>query len=135
MSIGLTVPFSRPTGSLGILAFTDDEVDAARQNIKSLLITNWGERPMHFHLGCNFIEFSFEPLRNEDLRRRMMDRVVDQCQKWLPFVKIVEMDIKFHEDDLSVPENGVGVFMRFSLISRPSNVASLFQTVNTGGGS
>lgn len=129
MPIGLTIPFAQATGSIGFLAFTDDEIEAAKQNIKSLLLTNWGERPMHFHLGCNFIEFLFEPMKNEVLRQKMSDRVVDQLQKWLPFVKLVDLSISFHEDNLQIPANGVGVNMKFTLISKPSNVASLFQIV------
>lgn len=129
MPIGLTTPFAAATGSLGGLAFTDDDVSAATQNVRSLLITNWGERPMHFHLGCNFVEFLFEPQRNQDLRTRMMDRVVDQCAKWLPFIKIKTLNVTFDEEDSRVPTNGVGVFMEFVLISKPTNVASLFQTI------
>jgi phage baseplate assembly protein W len=129
MPIGLTIPFAQATGSLGFLAFTDDEVEATKQNIRSLLLTNWGERPMHFHLGCNFIEFLFEPMKNEVLRQKMSDRVIDQLQKWLPFVQLKELTITFHEDDARIPENGVGVNMKFSLISKPTNVASLFQVV------
>jgi phage baseplate assembly protein W len=134
MPIGLTVPFTQSTGSLGVLAFTDDEVEAAKQNIKSLLVTNWGDRPMHFHLGCNFVEFLFEPLKNDVLRQKMSDRVVDQLQKWLPFVRLQDLVITFHEDDSRVPANGVGVAMKFFLVSKPTNVASLFQVVPGPGG-
>jgi len=134
MPIGFTVPFAQSTGSLGFLAYTDDEVEAAKQNIRSLLVTNWGDRPMHFHLGCNFVEFLFEPMRNDVLRQKMSDRVADQLQKWMPFVRLRELVIYFHEEDARVPPNGVGVQMKFSLVSKPTNVASLFQVVPAPGG-
>jgi phage baseplate assembly protein W len=134
MPIGFTVPFAQGTGSLGHLAFTNDELEAAKNNIRSLLVTNWGDRPMHFHLGCNFVEFLFEPMRNDVLRQKMSDRVVDQLQKWLPFVRMSELVIRFHEDDANIPENGVGVAMKFFLVSKPTNEASLFQIVPGPGG-
>lgn len=129
MPIGLTVPFARSTGSLGLLAYTDDQVEAAKQNLRSLLITNWGERPMHFHFGCNLVEFVFAQQRDDILRGKITDRIVQQVQTWLPYLLIKEVTVLFHEDDLSVPDNGAGVRLVFSLVSKPANLASLFTIV------
>jgi hypothetical protein len=84
---------------------------------------------MHFHLGCNFVEFLFEPLVNAELQQKMSDRIIDQCQKWLPFIRVVNVSITFHEDNPKIPENGCGVAMTYSMISKPSNLGSLFQVV------
>lgn len=126
MPIGFTLPFAKSSGSIGLFDTTGDELDAARQNLKSLLLTNWGERPMHFHFGCNFIEFLFETRRTEDLKAAIADRIVDQVNKWIPYLRLVDLHIFFRTDDASVPENGIGVKMRYVMVSRPDVLQSLF---------
>src|SRR4051812_49239768 len=99
MSIGLTIPFSKSTGSLGYFQATDDELSAAGENVKSLLLTNWGERPMRYSMGCNFREFLFEPLRDEELRNRIADRIGSQLSTWLPYVVMDELNVLFASED------------------------------------
>ena len=126
MPIGFTLPFIKSSGSIGLFETTADELDAARQNLKSLLLTNWGERPMHFHFGCNVIEFLFNPGREEELKAAIADRINDQVSKWLPYLRLIDLNIIFHEDDPKVPDNGIGVFMRYVMVSRPDVLQSLF---------
>ena len=118
MSIGFTLPFSVATGSVGYFQPTESSVDAVSQNIKSLLLTNWGERPMHYFLGCNFKEFQFENIRPEELRPRIAERVIQQVETWLPFVKIDQLNVKTIDDDTLIPPNGIEVFMKFHVGSR-----------------
>ena len=53
MAIGFSFPFQVATGSLGYFSVTEDELSAVDANLKSLLLTNWGERVMHFEFGGN----------------------------------------------------------------------------------
>lgn len=130
MAIGLTLPFAQSTGSVGYFEFTSDEYTAIQQNLKSLLVTNWGERVMHYNFGCNLREFIFEPIRGRDLKERIADRVLSQVNMWLPFVSVDELNIVLAEDDPSVPENGIGVRIIFRISSRP-DFASLFEFMTT----
>ncbi len=127
MPIGLTLPFARTTGSVGYLEFTSDEFAAIHQNLRSLLVTNWGERVMHYKLGCNLIEFLFEP-RVTELRDKIADRVISQLATYMSFVVVDELVILFSEDDGAVPENGIGVHIKFRLTSRP-DFSSIFNHI------
>lgn len=129
MPLGFTLPFAQTTGSVGFFEFTSDEFSAVEQNIRSLLVTNWGERVMHYNFGCNLREFLFEQ-RNRELRERVGDRVLSQVSTWLPFVTVDELNVLFSEDDSSLPENAMAVRMKFRLTSRP-DLSSLFQLVVT----
>lgn len=131
MAIGLTLPFARSTGSLGYLEYTSTELSAVKQNITSLLVTNWGERVMNYYFGCNLIEFIFSSAKNSELKQRMADRILEQVEKWLPFVNIDSLNVIFPEDDESgsVPENGVMVTMVFSLSNRPDLTENISQIV------
>jgi len=119
MSIGFTLPFVASTGSVGLFNMTEDEYSALEQDIRSLLVTNWGERVMMYNFGCNFREFLFEQKNSEELKMRIADRINSQLSTWMPFVVIDELIILFTEDDSAVPENGVGVAMKYRLTSKP----------------
>lgn len=119
MPLGFTLPFSKSTGSIGYFETTDSEIAAVREDLKSLLLTNWGERVNHYFLGCNFKEFLFETLHVDDLKARISDRVRSQVETWLPFVVVQEVDVLLTEDDANVPENGLKVNMQFGLLSKP----------------
>lgn len=118
MPIGFTVPFSKTTGSLGYFETTNDNLSAVRENIKSLLLTNWGERPCNYYLGCNMKEFLFENVGDE-LKERIADRIVSQIDKWLPYVVIQTLNIFSSVDDSSVPENMLKISIKFNLSSQP----------------
>ena len=129
MTVGFTLPFAKSTGSLGYFEMTNDEASAVVQNVRSLLLTNWGERVGHYNMGCNFIEFIFQPLKSDELRSRIGDRVVSQMSTWMPFVTINELNVFFHEDDSSVDENALRVRMVFSIAGRPDLKGLLEQSV------
>ena len=94
MSIGFTVPFSVSTGSVGYFETTSDVFAATKYDIISLLITNWGERPMHSNMGCNFRGFLFENDSSDELKTRVADRVASQLAMWLPFVSVKSLFVK-----------------------------------------
>lgn len=131
MPIGFTLPFSKSSGSVGYFETTDDELSAVHEDLKSLLLTNWGERVIHYYFGCNFKEFLFENIRKDELRSRMADRVLDQVGTWLPFVSIRKLNILIREDDPNVPEHGVRVKIEYGLKSKPDLSKSLDLLVTT----
>ena len=93
MPIGLTLPFKISSGSLGYFETTEDEFDAVSNDIHSILVTNWGERVMHYNFGCNMREFLFEPISRVEMRQKIADRILSQMAMWLPFVTIDELNI------------------------------------------
>lgn len=110
---------------------TDDELSATVQNARSLLLTNWGERPMHYTLGCNLREFLFEQLRDETLKQKVADRVIDQFRRWIPFIELTELNIAFASDDSSVGDNEMRVSLRFRFIRKPQLVGELSEVIGS----
>ena len=119
MSIGYTLPFSKSGDTVGLFEMTNDDISATKENIKSLLLTNWGERVNHYNFGCNFIEFLFENIHPEELKSKVADRVLSQIEMWLPYLTISNLNVNLAEDDSNVPENGVGIRIDFTLTSKP----------------
>lgn len=108
MAIGVTFPFQLATGSLGYVELTNELESAISSNVKALLLTNWGERPMHSDLGCNLREFIFEP-KTPQLQSRIFDRIQSQLQKWMPFLVIQQMSLVFSDEDPSLPDEAFKV--------------------------
>ena len=132
MSIGFTLPFTRSSGSIGYFQATTEEVDAVRQNLKSLLLTNWGERVMQYYFGCNLIEFLFTNQRDEELKAKIADRIIDQVSRWMPFLTIDVLTIQFSTEDPSILDNQIRVNLGFRISSRPT-VTEVFTQVVTQG--
>lgn len=118
MSIGFVLPFSVTTGSLGYFATTDDELTAVNQNIRSLLMTNRGERVMHYDFGCDLRKILFEP-RTEELKISVADRINSQIERWLPFISLEGLNILFDDDYPEVPSNGIGIVIAYRLKNKP----------------
>lgn len=125
MSIGISFPFALATGSLGYFEATSDVVDAIRSNLRSLLLTNWGERVMHYDFGCNMREFLFEP-RNAQLRGSIAERIKAQVSKWMPFLVLTELFVMFDSDDRSLGENGIKVSIKATFGNIPVNLFEIF---------
>ena len=115
-SIGFTIPFARSSSSLGLFATTTTDLQAAKQDLRNLLLTNWGERPIHYDLGCNFREFLFNPMTIGETDVVIEDRVRSQVAKWLPFLYINQVRVTFPTD------HAIRVEMIFSLIGKPDTV-------------
>jgi len=119
MAIGYTFPFSKSLDNPGFFETTSTDIAAVKENLKSLLLTNWGERVNHYYLGCNFKEFLFESIHPTELKSRIADRIISQVDTWLPFLAIENLNVNLTEDDPSIPENGVGIRIDFKLIAKP----------------
>ena len=118
-TIGFTIPFTQSADSLGLFTTTKTNLAAAKEDLKSLLLTNWGERPMHFDLGCNFKEFLFNQIIPGETEILVDERIRSQVAKWLPFLKINQVQVTFPAD------NTIHVSMSFAMVSQPDTVENL----------
>lgn len=125
MSISVTFPFALSTGSVGYFEPTGEIVDALKSDVHSLVITNWGERVMHTDFGCNLRQFLFEP-KTISLKRAIHDRVSSQLSRWLPFITLVGMFVRFSEDDPSVPDPGMQIDLQMTYGNIPVNLLLTF---------
>jgi phage baseplate assembly protein W len=128
MSIGFTMPFAKSTGSLGYFETTNDEIAAVQQNIKSLVLTNWGERVMHYDFGCNLIEFFFGQETEGSIKEKIADRIISQTNKWMPYIIFDKLNILFSYDDDAIPEHCMKIVITYHVASRP-DLSAMFDVV------
>lgn len=125
MSISLTFPFALATGSIGYFESTDHISDALRSNVQSLLLTNWGERVMHYDFGCNFREFLFQP-KTSSLKAAIASRVQSQLAKWMPFLRLEGLFVILSGEDPAVPDPGFMVRLEIVYGNVPVNLLVMF---------
>ncbi len=126
MAFGLTLPFVQSTGSSDYFEVTRTLVSAVEQNARSLLVTNWGERPMEYSFGCNLREFLFEQL-DTALAPVIAERIRQQFARWMPFVRIENLNILFEGDHPSIKPNQIAIKMALVIVSDPSKTVNIFQ--------
>ena len=72
---------------------TTDTMEAAASNLQNLLKTKWGERVGHPTFGCALASVLFEQM-DETIHEKVDEAVNDAIDKWLPYLRIVNIDTK-----------------------------------------
>lgn len=125
MPIGFTFPIAQATSSLGYIEPTNDIIGAIESNVRALLLTNWGERLMHFDHGCNLREFLFEPL-TKSLQIAVSNRIRAQLTQWMPFLTISGIYIILSSEDPDVQEPGFKILLQLAYGNVPITISQLY---------
>ena len=121
VSVGLDLPLGiQPGTSDGMFATTKTTVDAIKNDIRLLLMTQKGERLMQPNLGVNIRQFLFEQI-TEDITIQIENDIVDTFETWLPFVELREININKEDQD----RNRLGIDIKFNIRSVPTELQSV----------
>jgi len=124
--VGVDLPFMK-SNTYGYFAPTLTTVDAVKNNIKSLLNTNLGERFLQPNLGLNLKKYLFEPI-TEDTYLLIEDDIVNSFRKWLPFVNIKDLKITSDEID-AVGKNKININILFGIQRNNQSLDSIEVTI------
>lgn len=119
VSIGIDLPFHRDIGPNGWFATTKTTVEAVKNNIRNLLLTNRGERVFQPNLGLGLRQFLFEQITPDTIIAIQND-IRDTLSLWLPFV-IIENIIVNQKDDF----NRIDVKLEFRINQVPNSLDSI----------
>jgi len=87
--IGIKTPIRY--GNTGLFEMHTDLFDQIRDNLRNLVLTNWGERLGLYDFGANLIELAAERLAFEDYDQEVAVRINHAVEKWMPYVSLQEM--------------------------------------------
>ena len=121
--IGIDLPFRKSDTGEGWFASTTTTIDAVKNNIRNLLLTNKGERYIQPRLGLNLRRFLFEQF-DEDAKSLIQSEILDTFSFWLPFVKIRDLKISMDEND-SIGKNKLKIFVAFNITRDPNTLESV----------
>ena len=121
VSVGLDFPISRQAGDqMGYFATTKTTMDAIKNDIRLLLMTERGERLFQPLLGMNIRRFLFEQI-TDDTAIEIENDIVDTFQTWLPFVELRDIDVDLGDQD----RNKISINITFNIRNAPTELQSV----------
>lgn len=84
---GIKTPLSIGT-SEGIFSMNYSLEDQFADNLKNLLLTNWGERLGLYDYGANLKPLTTEFVSQENFDSAAIDRIKESVDKWMPFIDL-----------------------------------------------
>ena len=128
--IGVNLPFTRDNKT-GWFAQSFTTLDAAKSNLRNLLLTMKGERLMQPNFGTDLMKLVFEQ-DDGTLVDRIRETIIDAVEFWLPYLNLntVEVNDSIETDDMNF--NRFNVKLVFSLKNVPDVYESITFTVETG---
>jgi len=121
VSVGLSMPLGiQPGSGDGYFATTKTTMDSIKTDIRTLLMTQRGERVMQPNLGMNIRRFLFEQI-TENTVIEIENDIVETFNRWLPFVSLNEIDIDLKDQD----RNKIKINIEFNIVNAPSELQSV----------
>ena len=124
--IGLSFPLGR--SETGLFKQTKTTLQQARHNLKNLLLTRRGERPMQPEFGSRLYSFLFEPIEEDQMRDKIEEEILNTTSQWLPYVNIVDININFNDRD----NNRITITISFNISLNPEVIEQIALTYESG---
>lgn len=110
--INLQFPMRR--SSKGAFATNETTLEAVADDLRILILSNHGERPIHGDFGANLRQVIFEG-QSSDVRQKIKDQIIAAVAKWMPFVNLLQIDVSDSTTDTTLRLNEVHVKITFSV--------------------
>jgi len=94
VAIGVMLPFGKPKG-LFQLSYTTEQQSIS--NLKNLLLTRKGERPLQPEFGADVYSLLFEQIE-PNLASNLDESLRADIEYWLPYIIIDDINIEVIED-------------------------------------
>lgn len=117
----VTVPIGIKTpiryGNTALFEMHTDLFDQIRDNLRNLILTNWGERLGQYDFGANLVELAAERLANENYDQEVAFRINSAVERWMPYVVLQEMIPLDAAEDVQSRSNVAQVALRRYLLT------------------
>lgn len=108
---GITLPVMN--GNNGMFNQSFSSFEAAKSNLKNLLLTNKGERILQPNFGTGLQELLFEQLTDGMLEEKIETAITDSVNFWLPYIDIEEIEVDMTDE--MKDRNTAGIKLKFSV--------------------
>ena len=122
-AIGVKTPLSKHD-RFGYFDSNTEILAHEKQNLVNLMMTEFGERVIHYDLGMNLQHVLFEQA-SDTTKHMVTENIVDAVSKWLPHLTIKRVNVAFNRDDRTVGENEIKIELGFQLLDN----AEMFDTI------
>ena len=121
--IGLSLPFVKSDGIEGWFKSTETTLDAVKQNLKLLMMTEKGERLMQPNVGLNLRSYLFQQIDKNTIDSVKAD-LTASFERLLPFIMIKNIQIDVTQLD-SIGKNTMNIRVDFGLSRDPNTLSSV----------
>lgn len=84
----------------GIFAMHFNNAEQIHDNLRNLLLTNWGERVIHYAFGANLRKLTTEFVSQDDFDTVAIANIRDAVNKWMPYVDLEDFSsVVDHHDN------------------------------------
>ncbi len=105
--IGFLTPL-QPGNDGNIFKMSTSIVDQIADNLKNLILTNWGERVIHYDFGANLRPLLTELVSLDDFDGEAVTRIKGAVDRWMPFISLENFDSSF-DKTTNASANGLAV--------------------------
>ena len=128
--IGVALPFVRDNKT-GWFDQSFTTLDAAKSNLRNLLLTMKGERLMQPNFGTDLMKLIFEQ-DDGTLTERVREAIIDAVDFWLPYLNLntIEVNNSIDTDDMNF--NRINVKLVFSIKNVPDKFETITFTLDAG---
>ncbi len=85
--IGILTPLQLGTAE-SLFAMTYSLADQVHDNLRNLLLTNWGERLGLYDFGANLRQITTEFTTQDDFDAQAVTRISNAVSRWMPYVSL-----------------------------------------------
>ena len=110
MSTGISPKFPLSFGDGGDYQLNETYREVVKQNFKTLLLTNPGEKMMEPEFGIGIQRFLFEQ-NVESTRSAISSKISSQVQKYMPFMTLEDVSVTTSKES----EEIIGVKIRYNI--------------------
>ena len=110
VAYGITTPTKR-----GKVMFeqTFTSFDAAKSNLRNLLLTKKGERIMQPEFGTGLHSVLFEQMDDIEFEQTLVDTITNSVNFWLPYITISEINVEMTNE--MKDRNRAGLEVKFTV--------------------
>jgi len=124
VAVGVSLPFVRDSRS-GWFDQSFTTLEAAKSNLRNLLLTMKGERLMQPNFGTDLMKLVFEQ-DDGTMVDRIRETIIDAVEYWLPYLNLNTIEVNNDIDTDDMNHNRFNVKLVFSI----KNVPDKFETVS-----
>ena len=85
--IGIKTPM-RLSDTDGLLSMNFVLADQVNDNLRNLILTNWGERLGHYDFGANLRPLTTEFVSQGDFDNKAIERIRQTVGRWMPYIDL-----------------------------------------------
>lgn len=115
--IGIMTPLRFGTDTLFAMHYS--LADTTADNLKNLILTNWGDRVCTYDFGANLRPILSEFVSQDDFDAQAVERINGAVSKWMPYISLETFESKI-DNQANTSSNGTAVVVMTVTYSIPA---------------